>query len=116
MKVIIELLGTAGVQMPIHDFNSSKAPHALSILPGKLGLIDDDVKKSVVLPDDFLKKISENKALYANPKGDNMTPAEVFFGGAEEIKGKREEIKQETMKQRRQLNRQMATNTLFLEW
>jgi transposase InsO family protein len=47
---------------------------------------------------------------------DNLTPADVYFGRAEEVKSKREEIKQKTMKQRRQLNRQMAPNTLSLEW
>jgi len=47
---------------------------------------------------------------------DNLTPADVYFGRIEEVKGKREEIKQKTMKQRRQLNRQMAPNTLSLEW
>ncbi len=46
---------------------------------------------------------------------DNLSPAAVYFGKAEEVKGKREEIKKETMKQRRQLNRQMAPDTLFME-
>ena len=45
-----------------------------------------------------------------------MMPADVYFGRAEEAKDKREAIKQKTMKQRRQLNRQMAPNILSLEW
>ena len=32
---------------------------------------------------------------------DNLTPADVYFDRAEEVKNKREEIKQKTMKQRR---------------
>ena len=47
---------------------------------------------------------------------DNLTPADVYFGRVEEVKDKREEIKQKTMKQRRQLNRQMAPDALSLEW
>lgn len=46
----------------------------------------------------------------------NLTPADVYFGRAEEVKDKREEIKKKTLKQRRQLNRQMAPNTLSFEW
>jgi putative DNA primase/helicase len=71
MRVLSELLGDAAVQMAIHEFG---APHALSVLPGKLGLIDDDVKRGVILPDDFMKKISENKPLYANPKKEKYFP------------------------------------------
>jgi putative transposase len=46
----------------------------------------------------------------------NLTPADVYFGRAEEVKDKREEIKQKTLQQRRQLNRQMTPNALSLEW
>jgi P4 family phage/plasmid primase-like protien len=74
MKVLTELLGDAGVQMGIGEFHSKSSPHAFSVLPGKLGLIDDDVKKKTILPDDFLKKISEKKTLWANPKGDKYFP------------------------------------------
>ena len=43
----------------------------------------------------------------------NLTPADVYLGRAEEVKDKREEIKQKTLNQRRQLNRHMAPNTSF---
>jgi putative transposase len=45
----------------------------------------------------------------------NLTPTDVYFGRAEEVKDRREEIIQKTVKQRRQLNRQMASNTLSLD-
>ena len=47
---------------------------------------------------------------------ENLTPADVYFGRVEEVQDKRKEIKQKTLKQRRQLNRQMTPNTLSLEW
>ena len=47
---------------------------------------------------------------------DNMTPADVFYGRAQEVKNKREETKQKTLEQRRRLNRQMAQNDLSLRW
>jgi len=46
---------------------------------------------------------------------DNLTPADVYLGRAEEVKDKRKEIKQKTMKQRRELNRQMAPNAISLK-
>jgi len=42
--------------------------HATASLVGKLLLIDDDFQKGAPLPDGMIKKLSESKALTANPK------------------------------------------------
>lgn len=46
----------------------SQGAHAESALVGKNMFIDDDWKKGQMLPDDYIKKLSENKTLTANPK------------------------------------------------
>ena len=46
---------------------------------------------------------------------DNMTPADVYFGRAEEVKTRREQIKQATLKKRRQQHRQGVQDRLYLE-
>jgi putative transposase len=43
---------------------------------------------------------------------DNLTPADVFFGRAEEVKSRREEIKQQTLQDRRRHNFQIAICSL----
>lgn len=40
---------------------------------------------------------------------DNLTPADVYFGRAQEVLSKRDEIKQRTLRQRRLQNSQIAT-------
>lgn len=46
----------------------------------------------------------------------DLTPADVYFGRAEEVKDRGQEIKQKTNNERRILNRQMDPKTLSLEW
>ena len=46
---------------------------------------------------------------------DNLTPADVYFGRAEEVKTKREQIKQATLETRRQQHRQGVQDRLYLE-
>jgi hypothetical protein len=44
---------------------------------------------------------------------DNMTPADVYFGRVEEVKSRRERIKQATMAERRRQHRQGAQDRLY---
>jgi len=46
---------------------------------------------------------------------DNLTPADVYFGRAEEVKTRREHIKQATLEKRRQQHRQGVQDRLYLE-
>ena len=46
----------------------SEGAHAETALVGKNMIIDDDWKKGQLIPDDYIKKLSENKMLTANPK------------------------------------------------
>jgi putative transposase len=46
---------------------------------------------------------------------DNLTPADVYFGRAEEVKTKREQIKQATLARRRQQHRRGVQDRLYLE-
>ena len=44
---------------------------------------------------------------------DNLTPADVYLGRAEEVKSRRARIKQETMEKRRQRHRQGVQDRLY---
>ena len=66
LDILSALLGPAALPLQIEDLERDS--HALAQLPGKLAIIDDDVKAQITLPDNVLKKISENKFLTANPK------------------------------------------------
>lgn len=68
LRVLSALLGDTVLEHRIGDFDTGKNTHSFADLPGKLVLIDEDVRSNTVLPDDFLKKVSENKILLANPK------------------------------------------------
>jgi P4 family phage/plasmid primase-like protien len=68
IEVLSSILGDLALEQSIGDFDTSRNAHAYSSLPGKLVLIDDDVLANTTLPDAFLKKVSENKSLTANPK------------------------------------------------
>jgi P4 family phage/plasmid primase-like protien len=70
--VMASLCGSAALAKPIRELNTDKNNHALSDLPGKLMVYDDDMDTNIVLPDGILKKISERKLLQANPKGKAM--------------------------------------------
>ncbi|HET8869770.1 MAG TPA: phage/plasmid primase, P4 family, partial [Aquabacterium sp.] len=52
----------------IAEIEKGANTHFTSSLVGKLMFFDDDVKKGVPLPDDWIKKLSEEKVLTANPK------------------------------------------------
>jgi P4 family phage/plasmid primase-like protien len=58
----------AMIEKSIKELDPSTYSHAFADLPGKLMIRNDDVKARTLLPDDTLKKISENKVLTANPK------------------------------------------------
>jgi P4 family phage/plasmid primase-like protien len=67
LHILSALLGPAALPVQIADLDGSNS-HALASLPGKLAVIDDDIKARSVLPDNMLKKLSENNELEANPK------------------------------------------------
>jgi len=68
IKVLSALLGSAVIERSVGEFDTGRNVHAFADLPGKLALIDEDLKPKTVLPEDFLKKVSENKSLTADPK------------------------------------------------
>ena len=70
--IMASLCGSAALAKPIRELNTDKNNHALSDLPGKLMVYDDDMDTNIVLPDGILKKVSERKLLQANPKGKAM--------------------------------------------
>lgn len=66
-SILLALLGvSACASISIPDL--SKDNHALAGLVGKSVVIDDDFDKRAILPDGWLKKLSEGKVLTANPK------------------------------------------------
>jgi P4 family phage/plasmid primase-like protien len=67
LKVIMALLGPSVLATQMSAFNGSNT-HAEYDLVGKLALIDEDVEINTRLPGGFLKKITENKLMHANPK------------------------------------------------
>ena len=71
MKIISAMLGDAVLPESIERFRTGTGSdsHATASLVGKLLVFDDDVNKSVVLPDGVLKKLSERGKMTANPKG-----------------------------------------------
>jgi len=67
-----------------------------------------------------LEHTIENFVTYYNKERyheslDNLTPADVYYGRAEEVKTRREQIKQETLEKRRQRHRQSVQDRLYLE-
>ena len=69
-SVLQALIGRTGaVNVSLAAFSgANKNDHVEAQIVGKMLLIDDDFKKGANLPDDTLKKLSEAKALTANPK------------------------------------------------
>jgi len=67
-EAFIALLGGAVVTRPLVQYDGSNS-HAEAGLVGKLLLVDDDFGRADSLPDGFIKKISEEKPVTANPKG-----------------------------------------------
>jgi len=73
LDIISTLMGRRSVMnMPLSQVAKGSDSHFTDALQGKLMLLDDDVKSDIVLPDDWLKKLSEAKAINANPK--NKSP------------------------------------------
>lgn len=68
--VMDEFSKLMGIDSTINEdlLTFSSSTHAISDLVGKNMFIDDDWKKGQLLPDDYIKKLSENKTLTANPK------------------------------------------------
>lgn len=69
LGIIAELMGRGSViGKSIADIASNANNHFTTSLVGKLMLLDDDLKAHTLLPDDWLKKLSEAKLLTADPK------------------------------------------------
>ena len=69
VEVVEALLGRgACLKGSIADLSTGRDNHFTASLVGKMMFFDDDVKAGAVLPDDWLKKLSEEKVLSANPK------------------------------------------------
>lgn len=69
LAVISTLMGPqAVIGASINDLAQGVSPHFTDSLQGKLMLLDDDLKAGTLLPDDWLKKLSEAKLITANPK------------------------------------------------
>lgn len=69
MSVISTLMGPqAVIGHSIDDLSKNPSAHFTDSLQGKLMLLDDDLKAGTLLPDDWLKKLSEAKLMTANPK------------------------------------------------
>lgn len=69
LAVMSKLMGAqAVIGASINDLAQGVSPHFTDSLQGKLMLLDDDLKAGTLLPDDWLKKLSEAKLMTANPK------------------------------------------------
>lgn len=70
MEVISRLIGSSAYAGSVSDLGGKNGinAHFTASLVGKLLFLDDDLKTGTVLPDDWLKKLSEPKLLTANPK------------------------------------------------
>jgi P4 family phage/plasmid primase-like protien len=69
MQVASAVAGIDAVaSMSLAEIAKGSNTHFADGLQGKLMLLDDDLKEKTLLPDDWLKKLSEDKAITANPK------------------------------------------------
>lgn len=70
MEVISRLIGNSTYAGAVSDLGGRNGvnTHFTASLVGKLLFLDDDLKTGTILPDDWLKKLSEPKLLTANPK------------------------------------------------
>lgn len=66
--VLSSLLEHSSLEKRLADYGEGGSSHAEAGLPGKLMLIDDDYTQGAMLPDGFIKKLSEAKHITANPK------------------------------------------------
>lgn len=70
LDIISTLMGRRSISnVSLDEISRRQDSHFTDSLQGKLMVLDDDVKSNTILPDDWLKKLSEAKALSANPKG-----------------------------------------------
>ena len=68
-NVIQTLCGPSrAVKKHMHEFDSSKFNFALSNLPGALAVIDDDYDNKMILPDEFIKSVSQNSLMRCERK------------------------------------------------
>lgn len=65
-SVITNMLGESALTAPLDCFEGDS--HATAALQGKLLVMDDDMTRTAVLDDGFLKRISEAKLITVNPK------------------------------------------------
>jgi P4 family phage/plasmid primase-like protien len=69
LAVIQHIMGTQTVaSASISEIAKGANTHFTDSLQGKLLLLDDDLKAGTLLPDDWMKKLSEAKNITANPK------------------------------------------------
>jgi len=69
LQIITAILGDGSfVSQSMADIAHEGDKHFTDALQGKLMLLDDDLKQGTLLPDDWMKKLSENKVITANPK------------------------------------------------
>lgn len=66
-ELLVRLLGTSSLVRPLASYESNT--HATAGLVGKLVLIDEDYNTGDLLPAGFLKTVSEERMVTANPKG-----------------------------------------------
>lgn len=68
VSVLQELLGNSVLMKDIAELSTRVNNHFEAELVGKLALVDDDFRKGGILPDSWMKKLSEAKLITANPK------------------------------------------------
>lgn len=69
MDIVEAVMGSgACLKGSVADAAAGRDNHFTASLVGKLAFVDDDVKQGALLPDDWLKKLSEEKVLTCNPK------------------------------------------------
>jgi P4 family phage/plasmid primase-like protien len=69
MDIVSSLMGPEScVSGSIAEIADNAGAHFTASLVGKLMFLDDDLKAGTLLPDDWMKKLSEPKLLTANPK------------------------------------------------
>jgi phage/plasmid-associated DNA primase len=70
MDIVSSLMGPKSViAVSLAEIGKNANAHFQDSLVGKLMLYDDDLRTNTLLPDDWLKKLSERKLMTANPKG-----------------------------------------------
>lgn len=74
MDIVSSVMGSTVYPGALADLSSRNGinPHFTAGLVGKLMFLDDDLKAGTLLPDDWMKKLSEPKLLPANPKHAKM--------------------------------------------